>query len=236
MTYAAVLPPGYERSMRRYPVLYLLHGFSGDHENWVKRTELVNILGRYPMIVVTPEGHNSWYVNSATQPHERYEDYLVNDVVADVDANFRSVMSPHRRAIAGLSMGGYGAVLMALKHPQTFAVAGSLSGAFDGPVGIDKVIPVVADSIAAAFGPPTSPVRAANDVYRLAADSKTVPYLFVACGAQDPLLASNRKLVDVLSAHKIDYEYHEYAGAHTWEFWDTHLAQLLDVVMRRLTP
>jgi S-formylglutathione hydrolase FrmB len=237
--YYAMLPADYAHSQKRYPVLYLLHGWHGDYTNWVKLTNLVEYARRYPIIIITPDAENSWYVNSATMPQNRFEDFVTKDLIEEVDSHWRTIASPHRRAIAGLSMGGYGAILFALKHPNLFAFAGSISGAFEGPNGIDVVLPELQESLQQAYGPAGSSTREENDVYALApsANADKLPYLFLDCGTQDPLLASNRKFVDILSGRKIPYEYHEYPGSHTWSYWDHSLPMLLDIAAKRIvTP
>jgi putative tributyrin esterase len=236
MPYRVVLPAGYDTSERRYPVLYLLHGWHGNDTNWTMLTNLIQDAEPYPMIIVTPEGENSWYVNSATTPADRFEDYIATDLIAEVEHHYRAIASSHRRAIAGLSMGGYGALLLSLKHPDTFAVVGSLSGAFDGPIGIESVMPSLKVSTDAAYGAPGSHTRSDNDVFpRIdAAGVESLPYLFIACGSQDPLLPASRRVAASLSAKKVAYEYHEYPDAHTWAFWDASLPALLRVVAQRI--
>lgn len=235
--YNVVLPVGYESSQKRYPVLYLLHGWNGDHTNWVRLTNLVKYAEQFEMIIVTPDAGNSWYVNSATVPENRVQNYVVKDLIEDVDQNWRTIAAPHRRAIAGLSMGGYGSVLLAMKYPGLFAVAGSISGAFDGPTRVEHDMPQLLESVMEAYGPADSTTRAENDVYQLSttAEPNRVPYLYIDCGSYDPLLESNRKLVRALAAQGIRYEYHEYAGAHTWEYWDRELPELLRVVWRTVS-
>jgi putative tributyrin esterase len=240
MHYLAVLPADYGKSQQRYPVLYLLHGWAGDYTNWVKMTKLVDDSGRYPMIIITPDAQNSWYVNSATVPADRFEDYIINDLIHEVDIRWRTVASPNHRAIAGLSMGGYGSVLFGLKYPGTFAAVGSVSGAFGGPVGIEHVMPGLRESTDRAFGALGSTIRNDNDIDSLLysvlakADHVSIPYFFLECGSQDPLLPSNRKFVGELSSKNASYEYHEYPGAHTWEFWDQALPLMLEVISTRI--
>lgn len=235
MKYMAILPQGYAESARHYPVLYLLHGWNGDYTNWVKLTNVVADAKPYPFIIITPNAGNSWYINSNVNPQERVEDYIIRDLLREVDQRLRTIASPHRRAIAGLSMGGYGAVLYALKHSDLFQMAGSISGAFDGPVGIESVLPQLQPSLLSSYGPMGDPSRAANDVYTLAASSATsLPYLVLECGSADLLLPSNRRFVEILAAQKIAYEYHESPGAHTWSFWDGSLPLLLEAVKKRI--
>jgi S-formylglutathione hydrolase FrmB len=236
MPYEAVLPAGYSASQERYPVLYLLHGWQGDETNWVSLTHLVEDASAYKLIVVTPRGGNSWYVNSATRADDRYADYVFQDLIAEVDTHYRTIASPHDRAIAGLSMGGYGAMLFSLRHPGAFAFAASISGAFAGPSGIESVLPQLKPSTDEAFGVLGSTTRQQNDVDTLivAADRTRQPYFFLECGTSDPLLPSNRSVVEELSSHGFAYEYRELPGAHTWSFWDGALPPMLEVLSKQM--
>lgn len=236
MPYEVLLPAGYATSQQRYPVLYLLHGWHGDETNYIKLTQLVTASAGYPIIIVMPRGNDSWYVNSSTAPNDNYADYLSTDIVRETDHQFRTVASPEGRAIAGLSMGGYGAMLASLKHPGAYRFVASLSGAFAGPRGIENVLPALKPSTDAAFGPADSDARRKNDLDLLlqSADAAHQPYLFLSCGSADPLLPSNRHVVEELSAHQFAYEYHEMPGAHTWTFWNAQLEPMLTVLVREM--
>ena len=236
MPYKVVLPAGYSGSQERYPVLYLLHGWQGDETNFISLTHLVQDASAYKLIVVTPRAENSWYVNSATHPKDRYADYIFQDLIAEVDAHYRTIASPHERAIAGISMGGYGAMLLSLRHPGAFAFAASISGAFDGPSGIESVMPQLKQSTDEAFGAAGSTTRRQNDVDTLigTVDRTQQPYFFLECGASDPLLSSSRQVVGELSSHGFAYEYHELPGAHTWPFWDAALPTMLKVLSMQM--
>jgi len=236
MPYEVVLPAGYESGQHRYSVLYLLHGWQGDETNWVKLTQLTKLAAAYPLIIVTPRAENSWYVNSATNPSDRYADYVVDDVIEDVDTHYRTIPDQRHRAIAGLSMGGYGALLFTLRRPGLFGFAGSISGAFSGPSGIEEVMPQLKPSTDQAFGTWGSATRKDNDLDSLisAADPAKTPYLFLECGNVDPLLPSNRHVVAELSSDKFAYEYHELPGAHMWSFWDNSLPLLLGALAQQL--
>ena len=199
-------------------------------------THLVEVASRYALIIVTPQAVNSWYVNSATNPADRYADYIADDLIAEIDGHYRTIASSHQRAVAGLSMGGYGALLLTLRHPDLFGFAGSISGAFAGPSGIEHVLPELKPSTDEAFGPPGSATRKENDLDTLieGADPAKTPYMFLECGTSDPLLPSDRHVVAELSARGFTYEYHELPGAHTWSFWDNSVPPLLDVLSRTL--
>jgi len=177
-------------------------------------------------------------VNSATIEKDRFEDYIADDLIREIDGHWRTIASPHRRAIAGLSMGGYGSLLFGLKHADSFSVAGSVSGALDGPAGVEQVMPVLRESTDRAYGAANSATRTADNIFSLTekAEGSKLPYLFVECGAQDPFLPSNRKFVNDLSQKHIPYEYHEYPGAHNWEFWDSSLPLMLKVIAARIVP
>jgi predicted peptidase len=117
--YRVVLPEGYDSAFR-YPVLWLLHG--GDGTGWLRETELTRDLQRYPIVVVLPSVKNSFYVNSWADPTSRYEDFVVRDLHDDVVRRY--AVDTLREGIAGLSMGGYGALMLALRYPRRFRFAG----------------------------------------------------------------------------------------------------------------
>lgn len=237
MKYRVLLPTDYAVSQRRYPVLYLLHGLGGDYKDWTTRTNLAEYTRTLPLIVVMPDGENSWYTNAANAPEDRFEDYILTDLQADVAAKYRTINSRHGRTIAGLSMGGYGALKMALKRPAAFAVAGSFSGAFSATrPELLKMIPSEQDRLRKIFGDDDSAVRRQNDLPALAAAAKpgSVPYIYIDCGIGDGLVAANREVVAALHKSGVAYEYHEVGGAHTWEYWDRRIREFLPLLMKRL--
>lgn len=237
ISYRVLLPEGYAASRRRYPVLYLLHGLDGHFDDWTTRTQIAELARRLPLVIVTPEGHDSWYVNAA-DGSGRYEDYIARDLIADVETRFRVIRARYGRALAGLSMGGYGAIRIAVTHPALFAAAASLSGAFDAadPAFAER-FKAHTEEMRRIFGAPDSTARRADDVYAAAeaAESRGAPALFLACGTADPFLDSNRRLVAILQKRGFAYEYHETAGAHAWDYWNRQLETLLPWVTRTLT-
>jgi putative tributyrin esterase len=238
--FVVMLPTAFD-STRRYPVLYLLHGWGGGSLDWSTKTRLHAYATTAQILVVMPRAENSWYVNSATNATIRYEDYIVQDLPKHVITRF-PVADASRQAIAGLSMGGYGAVMLAFKHPQKYKFVGSFSGAVTMPrdLGVregwnkaaggnngDFTLPSLLD----AFGKAGNPSRKENDVFTLLqgfakADSATkagLPYFYISTGIQDPLrtiVSGNQELRDSLYSAKIRYEYHESPGKHNWAYWD----------------
>jgi putative tributyrin esterase len=239
MKYRVLLPAGYDTSLQRYPVLYLLHGLTGDYKDWTTRTNLAEYSRALPLIIVMPDAENQWYTNAAGGT-ARFEDYILTDLQADVVRKFRTINSRFGRAVAGLSMGGYGALKMALKRPGAFAVAASFSGAFG--VSRDDELErllgqVEAERLQQIFGPAGSQTRKENDVFSLASGIKPAgaPYIYLDCGiADNALLDANRQVVAALHKAGAAYEYHEVPGAHTWDYWDRRIREFLPLLMKKL--
>jgi putative tributyrin esterase len=229
MKYRVLLPCGYQTGGGRFPVLYLLHGLYGDYLNWDTRTNLERYAQSYELIVVMPDADDSWYTNSATDPKDKFEDYIGKDLVAEIDGKFRTLRSRHSRAIAGLSMGGYGSLKIALRYHDDFTFAGSLSGALNAPQDLGDKRPEFRDQLLKVFGTPGSTVRAENNVFSLlqSAGPKDLPYFYLACGSADDLLRVNRDFAAQLSSRGAAYEYHETAGGHAWDYWDRSVQDLL---------
>jgi len=135
MKYNIVLPRDYETSTERYPVLYLLHGLSQNYTAWGLSNGTPFYAGLYDdLIVVMPDGGNSWYVNWAANDDgqkNNWEDHIIRDVINHVDWNYRTIARREGRSIAGLSMGGYGAITLGLRNPELFISIGSTSGALE---------------------------------------------------------------------------------------------------------
>jgi S-formylglutathione hydrolase FrmB len=238
LPYETLLPRDYFKSNKRYPVLYLLHGLFGHHDDWITRTNLAEYAAGYDLIIVTPEGNDSWYIDSATVASDKYESYILRELIPDVDARYRTIKDRRARGVAGLSMGGYGALKYGLKHPDYFAFAGSMSGALD-PANRNEEHPgfawdVLRASITAAFGPPNSPARQANDLHQIArnltaANIASLPYLYFDCGLEDGFLPTNRELAEILIAKKIPHQYRQLPGGHNWGYWDRQVREVLRV-------
>lgn len=136
LKYTAILPAGYNRNRsRRYPVIYLLHGHTGNYTSWLTYAKLPAALAsQYNCIIILPDAGNSWYVNWSRQtdgkPH-RWEDMLIKDLVPHVDSNLRTITDKKGRAIGGLSMGGFGALAVGLKNNDVFGFVFSSAGAIN---------------------------------------------------------------------------------------------------------
>ncbi|HET7871130.1 MAG TPA: alpha/beta hydrolase-fold protein, partial [Terriglobales bacterium] len=156
MTYRVVLPKDYFKGEERYAILYLLHGLTGHYKSWETHVDWARYLDHYRLIVASIEGENSWFVNAAANPKEKWEDYFLKDVIDEVENRFRVNRTESYRAVAGMSAGGYAAINLALKFPLVFKFAGSLSGAVDitRNAPLEKMLKDF--GIEAIFGPPNS--------------------------------------------------------------------------------
>ena len=228
-----LLPASYRTSQQRYPVLYLLHGGGQDHTAFATRGWFRTLASR-DMIVVTPSVGDSWYVNSVADANAKYEDFVVKDLIEYVDGQYRTVASRDGRAIAGVSMGAWGAMMLGLKHHQRFGAIGALSA----PFGISRQDPKMdmTSRTQQRFGAPETPERRERDPGTLASTIpvESVPLLYLACGNQDIFVADNRRFVERLTARKIPYEYHELSPfGHSWDVWDGQLVAFVDVMSTR---
>ncbi|MCS7230314.1 MAG: alpha/beta hydrolase family protein [Candidatus Kryptonium sp.] len=233
-----LLPKDYNINEERYKVIFLLHGYSGNHNDWINKTSLVRYLENYSFIVVTPEADNSWYTNSPVLKNRNYEDYIVKELIPYVEKKYRVISTKHGRAIAGLSMGGFGAIKIALKYPNMFQFAGSFSGAFNWAELLNRDGGQLSQSLKDAFGAKKSEHWDKNDVFALSDSVKhlELPYFYISCGKDDRvegLLESNRKLIEKFQRNGMVYEYHELPGGHSWIFWDREIKNFLKVLSEK---
>jgi len=219
----ATLPPN-----QKLPVLYLLHGGGGNFRDWSNYSD-VDTFAERGIILVMPEGHSSYYTNAADRPADRYEDYITKELIADVEHKFPAMPGRSGRAIVGVSMGGFGAVKLALVHPDLFAFAAGLSPALDvpsRPFSIKRIDQ--RRRFRAIFGPWQGEVQRNNDPLLLAktADPGKTPYIFLACGEQEGLLAANNQFAARLKQRGFQFEYHTSRGNHDWSQWNSWLPSL----------
>jgi putative tributyrin esterase len=241
MPYKVILPLKYEADKtKRFAVIYLLHGLEGHYDNWVTKSKLAEHAAKYEYIIVTPEGNNGWYTDSATLKNDKYESYIIKELVPEIDKKFRTLADRQNRTIAGLSMGGYGALKFGLKYPQMFALVGSFSGALPAPLWTNATLgglsrwKTLTDSLTAAYGADDSPTRRENDIFRIVGEMpadkiKSLPFIYLDCGTEDFLIRFNRDFATILFDKKIPHEFRQLPGVHDWKFWDSQVQEFLQL-------
>jgi putative tributyrin esterase len=215
---------------RPWSVFYLLHGLSDDHTIWERRTSVERYVEGLPLVVVMPDGGRGWYTNGVEG--YAHEDDLIKDVVGLVDRTFPVKAERPGRAIGGLSMGGYGAVKVGLKHHEMFASVNSHSGA----------LAALRGDQARSQGPEFSrifgktPKGGPEDPFAIVEkiDHGRIPSLRIDCGTEDFLLDQNRQFHKHLETLQIPHEYQEYPGNHNWAYWDLHVQEAIAFHARNL--
>lgn len=235
LKYAVQLPPSYQQdSKRRYPVLYFLHGMFGSEREFERRgvAAAINRLrdeGKIgELIIVAPAGENSFYVNSKNGI--RYEDAVVKDLIPHIEKTYRVNAGPRARAIQGISMGGFGAMMIAFKHPAMFSSVTAHSSALftelPKPTGTDRRARFISGLVGNIFGdPPDDTFYQSNNPIQLAesngaAIKKAGLKIYFDVGDQDRygFQESNKVLAERLTKVGLAHEFHVFPGNHGWEY------------------
>ncbi len=221
MTAATLIVP--ETMPGPFPVFYLLHGLADDHTAWMRQTSIVRYAESYPFMIVMVEGGRSYYTDAPQG--DAYETAIVRDLIPYVDRTFHTDPRREARVVGGLSMGGYGALKLALGHPDLFysAVSHSCSRALTWTHEPFQPEP----KFTRVFG--RDPRGGCNDLFALAEriDRGLLPALRIDCGTEDPLLAGNRQFHRHLETLGIPHEYAEFSGGHAWDYWDQRIQESL---------
>lgn len=250
VNYNIYLPKGYEESKRSYPVLYLLHGYTDNEIGWTQFGEVKQItdkaserLSVTDMIIVMPDAGVSWYINNY-DGSVNYEDFFTQELIPHIDETYRTRPTKEFRAVAGLSMGGYGTLVMATKHSDLFTAAAPLSAA----VFLDEEITGMPqenwdNALGTPFGEGLEGEDRLTDHYYENSiieimengdqeTLKSVAY-YIDCGDDDFLIRGNLALYDMMVQNEIDAEFRVRDGAHTWDYWRTALPDVLEFVSAR---
>jgi len=237
MQYRVIFPSSLTPG-RRPQVVYLLHGGGGGFRDWSNDSDVARF-AESGLFFVMPEGASSYYMNAVDPPQDRYEGYIVGDLISDVESRFPVATGRSNRAIVGVSMGGFGAVTLALHHPDLFIFAGGISSAIDVPRRAFSIKRLQQSRhYNSIFGPSGSQTRRDNDPFLLvrAADAETVPYLFLTCGEQEGLLPANREFASLLAQRHFRFEFHTVRGGHDWNQWNAWLPSLFRSLAEHMNP
>jgi S-formylglutathione hydrolase FrmB len=214
-----LVPESYTSNATHLPVLYLLHGYSGNYTSWMGTApQLLEVVETYQLMVVCPDGgYDSWYLDSPVDSTVRYATYITQELVPIIDQQYRTISTPSGRGIAGLSMGGHGAITLAARHPEVFGAAGSMSGGLD-------LRPFKKNNwdLEGVLGKPVDywdnweTASAINWVPQLKASGVE---LMLDCGVEDFFLDVNRSMHQALLEREVEHDYIERPGGHDHLYW-----------------
>lgn len=213
-----ITPETYKQKELQFSVVYLLHGYSNCYDTWIKVVPAIKEYADHmKLIIVCPDGgFSSWYFDSPVDSTYKYETYVSKEVVTYIDVHYRTIPDRTHRAITGLSMGGHGSLYLALRHPDIFGAAGSMSG------GVDlRPFPGEWD-IAKRLG---DPVKYNNNWQSMSVVNMIGHYpvqpisMMIECGTEDFFYQANLQLHKKLLELKVPHDYVERPGSHTWEYW-----------------
>ena len=245
--YTIYLPPDYSTSERSYPVVYLLHGFTDDNTGWLQFGEINRYADKAiadgtipPMIIAMPNGDSSWYINSY-DGKEKYEDFFIKEFMPAIEKMYRIKAEKRYRGISGLSMGGYGAMIYALKYPELFAAAAPLSAGIRTD---DEQSGLSDDDYDEDMGPlygrglkgkdRLNKAWYNNSVLKIVEtkstdDLKKVRY-WIDCGDDDFLTKGNCFLHLALRDKQVPHEFRVRDGSHSWTYWRTGITDALQFI------
>ena len=216
---AVIVTPDDYSNVKKYPVLYLLHGYSGDYAGWINgMPNSKSLADTYRYIIVCPDGaYSSWYFDSPVDPAWKYETYISKELVEWVDKNYSTVATREGRAIAGLSMGGHGGLYLGFRHQDVFGACGSMSG------GVDiRSFPLNWDISKRLGDMKTNPENwekhtVMNQLYLLSPNSIKI---IIDCGTEDFFYAVNVRLHEELMYRNIPHEFISRPGGHNAAYWN----------------
>lgn len=202
---------------QRFPTVYLLNGFGGDNLAWLRvRPDLPDLADRYGLVIVMPDGKDSWYWDAPERPDMKMETHFITELVPYVDAHFPTIPSAASRAISGLSMGGHGALWLAMRHPDVFGTAGSMSGGVD-------IRPFPKKWKMEQWLGPKEANPARWDQYTVATLAETLEpgklNITFDCGADDFFAGVNDALHATLARRGIAHDYTSRPGVHNRQYW-----------------
>lgn len=211
-----LLPDGYRNSKTVYPVFYLLHGATGSYKDWPQRTNIGELVDQYDFITVCPDAGNSWYFDSPEDPKYQYETFVSSELVRYIDDRYRTRANRVYRAIGGTSMGGHGALFLAIRHPDVFGIAIGFSGGYELRPFADKWEIKKRIGTIEAHPERWDELCVLNQAKILKNKELAISF---ECGMDDFFIENNRRLHAELMAKKVEHIYTERPGQHDWPYW-----------------
>lgn len=215
---AVVIKPNSYQKEKDFPVVYLLHGAYGNFANWIKKVPALQAYAdQYKILVVCPDGAStSWYFDSPVDTTFKFETHIGIEVPAYIDANYKTVKGRKYRAIAGLSMGGHGAIFIAFRHSETFGACGSMSGALN-VASITKGYDV--DKRLGDYERNKTFYNDFSVLNIIEKKPKDSLAIIIDCGVQDFIFPMSKAVHDKMTKLKIAHDYIERPGKHDWPYW-----------------
>jgi len=215
---AVIITPDIYSSAKELPVVYLLHGYSGNHLDWISKAKgFEKAADQYNLIIVCPDGgYNSWYWNSPVDPKSQYETFVSDELVKAIDSKYKTIKDRKGRAITGLSMGGHGALYLAIRHQDIFGAAGSMSG------GVDiRPFPDNWDMAKKLGTYSEYPERWEKNtvINMLNLLTPNALAIIIDCGTDDFFFNVNENLHQQLLYRNIPHDFITRPGGHTWPYW-----------------
>ncbi|MDY5860611.1 MAG: alpha/beta hydrolase family protein [Eubacteriales bacterium] len=217
------------------PTVFLLHGMHGDHSSWVRKTCIERYAAERRLAVVMPDGENSFYADM--KYGKKYFTYVSEELVDYVRKILRLSRKRERTFVCGLSMGGYGAFKLAMKKPEQYAAAASLSGCLDIAARLDNC-PWQREATAIWGDDFATSVRGSDDdllmlMRRFDDPALPRPRLYAACGTEDGLYGSNLVFKEAVENTELEFRFEASPGIHNWVFWDRNVVPALDFFLER---
>lgn len=213
-----VLPAQYSQKKnptRFFPVVYLLHGAQGSYRDWPKKADLRSLATQYAVIIVCPDGQDSWYFDSPIDPNFQFETYVTKELRSYIETHYRTINHPKYRAITGLSMGGHGALWLAWRHPEIYGSCGSMEGGVD----------IYSNPNRWKVNERLGDFESNKEVWREHSVISLVPTLepgqniVIDAGKNDIFINDNNALHALLDEYGIPHDYTVRPGKHSWSFW-----------------
>ncbi len=243
LKYSVYLPPGYSQSDKHFPVFYLLHGIGGNEISWLRdyavhrKADSLIVKGEvHPFIIVMPDGRRSYYINDQNQQFP-YENIFISEFIAFIDSTYKTIANRQGRVVGGFSMGGFGALVHGMKHPDIFSGAVALSAAVrtdsmvyhEKPAKYSQYLSAVFGDSIRQYNRLTRHWIENNPLYIVRNNPDTLKSIqwYLSCGLSDYLLPGNEALHDLFARYKIPHEFHLQCGGHERAYWERAIVPAL---------
>ncbi|MCF7800703.1 MAG: esterase family protein [Candidatus Marinimicrobia bacterium] len=217
----------------RYPVILMLHGWSGDETQWEDDADLQMLANRYDLLLVLPDGgYAGWWADSQTQPKRNYERHIVDELLPWLEQHYNATQSKNQRGLTGLSMGGYGSIALLLRNPDVFGAAASLSGITDIIAHGTQwgLLEAFGDQeVNAEYWRAHNPLTMIDDLR-----GRKIPPIFIICGAEDFAFQENLAMAELLNEKGAKFLALFPPGTHSHPFWKEYIGEAIRFIVNQI--